>query len=220
MSALAAMSISLMAQVGGAQAALIFSQAPLDPGAVGSGSFASIATDQRVSDQATFTTAVTLGGMDTYVLDNAPISVGDSVTVQIFDDAGGIPVTGTPFASFTELVSIKDFEGSDGVINSGTTVSRIHVDFTNTVALLANTTYWFSMSKTVGAFSQFTVTGLVGGDNLSRFVGGPFVPGVINSDMAFRLFDDQVEVLSEPSGLALMSLCLVGLGFAHRRKLA
>jgi hypothetical protein len=72
------------------------------------------------------------------------------------------------------------------------------------------------MSKTTGAFSQFTVSGLVGGDNLSRFVGGPFVPNVINSDMAFRLHD--TAVIAEPGALAMFGLGLAGLGVMRRRR--
>lgn len=199
-------------------AAIVFDHSPLQPNAVVSGSFASISNDQQIGDIASFTTDVSLGGMDTYVLDNAPINVGDTVRVRIFNDNAGTPVFATPFAEFDELVAIKDFDGSAGLINSGTTVSRVHVDFTNTVDLLANTTYWFSMSGVGFAFSQLTVTGLVDGNNHSKFVNGPFTNQNIGSDMAFRLYDTQAANASVPvpAPLGILLLGLVGMGISRR----
>jgi hypothetical protein len=213
-----ALAAPMLQSIGSAQAAIVFSQAPDQDFAVPGGSLASFANDQQIADKATFATGITLGGMDAYGLDNAIMAVGESVRVRIFNDAGGNPVTGTSLFDFTENITIRDTDGVAGKTDpGGNTISRYHVDFSIPVVLTAGT-HWFSMSRSIGAFSQLTMNGLVAGDDNSRFVNGPFTGQDVNGDMAFRLFDNQLEVISEPGALAVFGLGLAGIGLMRRRR--
>lgn len=200
-----------------ANAGIIFNQAPDQPGAVTGGSLASIAHDQQIADEATFASAVTLTGMDTYGLDNSPMNVGDAVRVRIFEDNNGVPLYGAGLHDFIEVVSIADLDGTDGITDpGGTTITRYHASFSSQVTLQAGT-YWFSMSKVGGGFSQMTLSSLDSGDTSYRFVNGPFTGVQGFGDMAFRLHDASQPV-PEPSTYAMLFFGLVGLGIYHKKR--
>lgn len=165
---------------------------------------------QNFVDKISFGANATLTGMDIY-RGGSWGQVGDLAIIHIFNDTGGEP--GAMFSTFTETVSVVDAEGAI----SG--VSRMHVDFTNPVSLLANTTYWIGMSAAAAPYF-FTQMGLqhnVPGDSSMWLMRGDTPQGSWNGlgDMAFRL-SGTVGSVPEPASLTLLGLGLAGLGFVRR----
>jgi len=207
-----------------ATATIIFDYSPLTTGGSGS-SFANLSDGQNFVERIFFSTDVQVTDMDIYS-QAASGSVGDSVTIRIFNDAGGQP--GSLFTIFNETIAIIDTEGAISVDNN-----RKHTDFSTPVNLLANTDYWIGMSGTGNLeIAQLGLsTSFPEDSRMFQFSGLTpqlFTPTFVG-DMAFRLSGwpspSTPSVVGqapmpEPSTMLLLGSGLAGLGFFRWRKKA
>jgi hypothetical protein len=154
---------------------------------------------QSFAASVSFSTAMQITGMDIYT-ESSFVTVGDTARIRLFSDTLGHP--GTVLSNFTESVSVVDTNGAMNVFDR-----RVHVDFTNPLSLLGNTTYWIGMT---GDSKDFTQTGLTGsnapdGAVMAQFNGGDtfrYFTATFVGAMAFRLEGNVAA--PEPTGLALL----------------
>lgn len=104
------------------------------------------------------------------------ITGGDypSVTVRFYEDAGGIPVSGTPLAEFVDIIPTSQDDIGDAF---GRDVLAVVVDFPSPVLLESDggdTTFWVSIHTPngTGADSFWETTTASASTNLSAFRDG------------------------------------------------
>mgnify|MGYP002621795311 CR=1 FL=1 len=212
-----AICMATMALVGlsvDARAAILLDQSPATTGAaILSDGLDNRSISQNFAEDFSFGTAVSLTGMDIYMAEDVA-TVGQSVTIRLYEDASGIP--GTKLSDFTETVSTIDLIGAVG------TNERVHADFTIPLLLEADTTYWIGMSGT--GVTTFSLTGL--GDvvdapyddrTMAQFTAESFsfISGTGTGDMAFRL---EGIIVPEPTSAALMALGCLALLYLRTRR--
>ena len=176
-----------------ATATFIFDYSPLTTGGSGT-SFANLSAGQNLVERIFFSTDVQVTDMDIYSQALSG-SVGDSVTIRIFNDAGGQP--GSLFTTFNETISIIDTEGTISVDNN-----RKHTDFSTPVNLLANTDYWIGMSSNeILDIGQLGLSVSSPEDSRMFQLDGPtpdFLTPDFVGDMAFRLSGQGQNPIPEP----------------------
>jgi hypothetical protein len=198
--------LSTTLAIGSTKAAIIYDQSPILAGIIAAEG-GNAAAGFNHADQASFTSAATVTGMDIYSSADTGFV---STTIRIFNDLGGLPGT-LVVPEFTEIISVIDTAG----LPIGSSLTRKHVDFTTAVLLDANTTYWFSMTGTNSdlGLALYGASTIADGEHFNRFGSGVWTPSF--SDTAFRL-SGTLAAIPEPGTLAILGLGLVGLGFARR----
>jgi hypothetical protein len=165
---------------------------------------------QNFAEDFEFASAVSLTGMDIYMKSEIA-SVGQSVTIRIFEDSTGVP--GTKLFDFTETIDVVD------TLNASATTERVYAEFTTPVALDGGTTYWIGMSGTADTL-KLAGLGIVSGTAapfddsvMAQFSDEALVSveGFGSGDMAVRLHG-----VPEPSTFALILLGMAGCT-RHRR---
>ena len=158
-----------MSNTASALQTLVWDQSPDQiGGSLTSCCFTNETPGQNFADIVRFDTQVQLTGMDIF-MHNAFPSLGDTGTVRIR--------TGShlgPLIEFAETVSLID---NDGTATIGV-LDRVHVDFTNPVALLAGVDYWIGLSGTSTNWVQAGITGGTGpllDNQLARYFGTTFI---------------------------------------------
>lgn len=173
-------------------------------------------TTQNFAEDFSFLDSVSLTGMSIYMREEVA-TLGQSVTVRIYQDAFGVP--GTKLHDFTELVAVIDTADSVG------NLERVHADFTTAISIEADTTYWIGMSGT--GTPTFSLAGLgdVGGSSspyddrtMAQFSNESFnfIGGTAAGDMPFRL---EGTIIPEPGSVALVMGLASAIGvLAFRRR--
>jgi hypothetical protein len=198
------------------EGAILLNQSPLHTDAsVLSANLDNRSETQNFAEDFSFVDAVVLSGMSIYMREDVA-SLGQSVTIRVYEDALGIP--GTKIHDFTETVDLIDTEeAADGL-------ERVHADFTTTFALEANTTYWIGMSGTGAPVFSLAGLGDVDGTSspfddrtMAQFTGTGFnfISGSATGDMAFRL---EGVVIPEPRTSPVLVGLLVLMSMASRRR--
>lgn len=192
-----------------APAAIIWDYSPATTGANGNPGFINRAGDQNFLEHIQFAQDATITGMDIFSRSSAG-TLGQSVTIRLFSDASGVP--GTLITSFSENLDAVDTVG----VGSLTGITRKYADFTTSLSLLANTTYWIGMSGTSLDLGQLGLNSNYPDDSrmYQLNVITPVHPtGTGVGDMAFRLHGDLAAV-PEPSTYIAGALLLLPIG-AH-----
>lgn len=195
------------------RAAIILDYSPGATGASVTGPWQNQAGRQNFAETFSFSTAEILSGMDIYSGNGLPF-VGQSVTVRLWSDIGGIP--DALLSETVETIDIVDSDGTDG--DPG--IVRAHATFLNPLSLSANTTYWIGMSGTGSELGQVGIDGSnAPGDNTAAIFGGAgYQRQAEIGDMAFRLENAATDVVPEPASLAIWGgIGIAGL-VAWRRK--
>jgi hypothetical protein len=166
-------------------------------------------------DSISLGSAFSVTGMDIYTRQDFA-TVGNSVTIRIWDDLAGLP--STLLYDFTESISIVD---TDGVGPFGADIRRVHADFTSPITLGAGS-YWVGMSGTGYELAQTSIvngTGAGMDGKMAQFSGTTYQFMTNVGDAAMRLYGD--EVVPEPTTLAIFgigALCASGVGMRRRRR--
>ncbi len=198
-------------------AVVILDWSPLETGAVLEptvGDWSNISTAQNWGEQIQFTNGAQITEMDIFSR-NLWGSVGDSVTIRVWNDMNSAP--GSLLFEFTETISIIDSDAA----GTDTRINRKHVDFTSPVNLAAATPYWIGMS---GTSTEIALAGLIGpnapdDEHMFLFDGTTLVDDTSRhaGDMAFRLYGTQ-NVIPEPSTLLILCMGVFVLLVFKRRK--
>ncbi len=122
-------------------------------------------------------------------------SVGDLVTIRVWNDSAGLP--GTLIHSFTETISVIDTAG----VGEWSNINNKFANFTTPINLAASTPYWIGMSGfevidiNAGLLKTFALASLntnPGDGAMAQFSGTTRVPWLLSpvpiGDMAFRLY--------------------------------
>jgi hypothetical protein len=165
---------------------------------------------QNFAEDFSFASAVSLEGMDIY-MKSGIASVGQSVTIRVFEDVAGVP--GSKLFDFTETIDSIDSTGASA------TTERIYAEFTTPLSLDAGVTYWIGMSGTTETLKLAGLGDVSGTTSpyddsvMAQYSDEALVSvsGFGSGDMAFRLHG----VVPEPASIAI----LAGLGLVtHRRR--
>lgn len=190
-----------------ATAAIVWDYSPATTGAtvVPDFRFTNVSTGQNFAEQFLLGQDTTLTGMDIYT---RGVSAGQSVTVRLWSDNGGIP--GTLLQTLTGALDTVDTQGA----GSAPSVLRAFSNFTNPIAVLANTRYWIGMSGTSSSIGQVALTApnAPGNGTLAQFNNTTFLGFSNNAgDQAFRLHGTPIPTPALLPGL-------IGMGVAAWRK--
>jgi hypothetical protein len=159
-------------------------------------SWANGSSGQNFAEIVSFPDSATVTGMSIY--SNTFFgSVGDLVTIRVWNDSAGIP--GTLIHSFTETISVIDTAG----VGEWSNINNKFANFTTPINLAASTPYWIGMSgfgviidtntgpvETIGLASLDTNPG---DGAMAQFSGTTFLFNGVTGlqplgDMAFRLY--------------------------------
>jgi len=147
---------------------------------------------QNFAEIVSFPDSATVTGMSIYS-GTFLGSVGDLVTIRVWNDSAGIP--GTLIHSFTETISVIDTAG----VGEWSNINNKFANFTTPINLAASTPYWIGMSgfgviidtiigpvETIGLASLNTNPG---DGAMAQFSGTTLETGLQPlGDMAFRLY--------------------------------
>jgi hypothetical protein len=187
-------------------AAIVWDYSPATTGGNGQPDWSNQSLAQNFLEQIQFGGNTTLSGMDIYSISSFG-TLGQSATIRLFGDDGGQP--GKLIREFQEVISAVDSDGVGSVPN----VTRKHVDFSVSLSLLPNTTYWIGMSGTAAELAQMGLQINPPGDGGMWQLAGdtPQYYAATIGDMAFRL--EGTTVIPEPSTFIAGFLLALPFGF-------
>ena len=137
----------------------------------------------------------------------------DNFTIQLFNDAGGVPAT-TPFLSLPVSPSRVD----TGNNAAGSDIFAYDVNI-SPVTLAANTTFWLSIFNNTSNDTNdnwfWGMVDLAGNGATRDGLGLAWSPSVGNNGYQFQLTG---VPLPEPSALALLGLGFIAIALLNRRR--
>ena len=147
-----------------------------------------------------------------YAFSNTPLA--DSFTLQLFNDAGGVPAT-NPFLSLPVNPSRVD-TGNNTSFGSDIFAYDVNI---SPVTLAANTTFWLSIFNNTSNDTNdnwfWGMVDLAGNGATRDGLGLPWSPSVGNNGYQFQLTGVSVP---EPSALALFGLGFIAIALLGRRR--
>lgn len=188
-------------------------------GTPSAGNWTNMRMEQHFADSFSFNATVSLTGMSLYS-GHWWGAVGDTVSIQLFDDAGGVP--GTLLSEFNTTIASIDTNGASR--SDASELTQKYADFGFTMVLPANATFWIGMSGgTSTSPGDIAAAGLISADDgqsaLLYADGGPSLVPVVG-DMSMRLYGN--PIVTPDGGATVVALLLSCLGIAsiYRRRIA